>query len=384
MRFLHTADWHLGKILHGHSRAVEQEQVLAEILEIARREKIDCVLVAGDLFESQAPPPEAERLVYNFFAELLSARIAAVVIGGNHDHPRRLAAARELLDPLHIHVRPEPARPHEGGVVTLERGGEQARIAVLPFVTERKIVGYCQMMAPEDTWYATYADKVARMCAVLAESFSSSAVNLFLAHLSLFGAEASGTERAIHLGQPYSVSAPRLPGGAHYIALGHLHRPQEIPAPSPCFYAGSPIQLDFGELGQAKRVVVIEAHPGRPAHCESVPLISGRSLRAVRGTLPELEALRDEVASDLLRVTLVTDGPLPGAAELLRLRLPNALDVHLDYPRAAQSQEQAPRSQLPPEELFAEFIRRRDGAPPAQQLREAFRELSYEVARAAG
>ena len=87
MRFLHTGDWHVGKPLRGRSRLDEQEAVLAEILEIASRERIDCVLLAGDIFDSSSPPPDAERLVYNFFAELIGRGTEAVVIGGNHDHP---------------------------------------------------------------------------------------------------------------------------------------------------------------------------------------------------------------------------------------------------------------------------------------------------------
>ena len=90
MRFLHTADWHVGKTLFGRSRLEEQQRVVAEIVEIARREAIDCVLLAGDVFESLAPTGDAERLVCDALAEFAGGGIATVLIGGNHDHPRRL------------------------------------------------------------------------------------------------------------------------------------------------------------------------------------------------------------------------------------------------------------------------------------------------------
>src|SRR5437867_10136167 len=206
MRFLHTSDWHIGKPLRGRSRLDEQEAVLGEILQIGLRERIDCLLVSGDVFDSQAPPPEAERLAYNFFAELVRARIPAVVIGGNHDHPKRLGALRQLLDPLQMFFRPEPVRPSDGGIIQLEKNGEKACIAVLPFVTERKIVDACRLMDPEESWYTEYAENVCRMCQKLSESFSGQTVNLLMAHLYAFGAQSSGSERAIHVAQPYAVS----------------------------------------------------------------------------------------------------------------------------------------------------------------------------------
>jgi len=199
MRLLHTSDWHVGKMLRGRSRLEEQEAVRSEILDIARRERVDCVFVTGDIFDSQVPSPDVERLVYNFFADLLGAGIAAVIIGGNHDHPKRLAALRQLLDPLKIYIRPEPSAPSDGGVIEFAKNGEKATIAVLPFVPEKKIVDVCQMMAPEHTWYQAYEERVGQMCEKLTESFSTTTINILLAHLYVSGAQTSGSERDIHV-----------------------------------------------------------------------------------------------------------------------------------------------------------------------------------------
>src|ERR1035441_3082906 len=99
MRFLHTADWHVGKTLLGRSRLGEHEQVAAEIVDIARRERVDCVLIAGDIFDSPAPTADAQRVVCDALAEIAGAGMAAVIVGGNHDH-RRLAALRKLAGRL--------------------------------------------------------------------------------------------------------------------------------------------------------------------------------------------------------------------------------------------------------------------------------------------
>jgi DNA repair protein SbcD/Mre11 len=166
------------------------------------------------------------------------------------------------------------------------------------------------------------------MIEVLARSFSPATINILMAHLFAFGAETSGSEWAIHTGLPYAISPARFPTTAQYIALGHLHRPQDIGAsPVPCAYAGSPLQLDFGEQGQQTRVVLIEARPNRPVHIESIPLSAGRNLRDVEGRIDEIEAMAASLSSDYFRVTVITDGPVPGLADQIRMRLPNALNL---------------------------------------------------------
>lgn len=337
MRFLHTGDWHVGKMLKGRSRQDEHEAVLAEIVDIARRERVDALLIGGDTFESVAPAPEAERLVYSTLAECVSAGIPIVLIGGNHDHPRRLAALTRLLDRLSIFIRPEPCRPADGGVIELPSRdrSEVARVGVLPFVQEPRIVDACRLFDPAEQWYQAYAERVARMLAVLAQGFLPSTVNLLMAHLLVDGARVGGGERQLHLGQIYAVTPQQLPDNAQYIALNHLHRPQRVATAAWTEYSGSPLQLDFGEVDQAKRVVLVEAHPGRPVEVRSVPLIAGRRLVDVAGTLDELRAQADSLRGAYLRVELRAPRPEPGLGARVREILPDTLEVRLVYTEAA-------------------------------------------------
>jgi exonuclease SbcD len=377
MRFLHTSDWHLGKTLKGRSRADEHEAALSEILDLIEREKIDCVLITGDIFDSQAPPPDAERLAFNFFSKLRRLNVEAVVIGGNHDHPKRLAASRDVLGLLDIHVRPDPARPADGGIIEIEKDGEKALVAVLPFVTAGKIEDATTLMGPEVARYQAYSERISAICGVLTESFSSKTINLLLAHMYVDGSETSRSEREIHIAKPYAVSAQRFPSTAHYIALGHLHRPQEISAPSRTLYAGSILQLDFGEREQKKRVVIIDAHPGKPAKIKSYPLKSGRQLREVTGTLDQLRARAETFGDDWLRVTVKVEIPLPGIADSVREILPNTLEVRLDYPHIdPQTIEMAGTDPL---ELFSRFYKRQRAAEPPQTITKLFSTL-YEEA----
>jgi exonuclease SbcD len=343
---------------------------------------VDAVLIAGDVFDSPAPPAEAEKLVYDFLARLLPERIACVLIAGNHDHPRKLAALAELLEGLRIFVRADVRPPDEGGVVRVPSrdGSEEARVAVLPFVPERRIVDACQLLGPEHEWYEQYARRLEQVLARLTAGFTPATVNLVVGHLLISGARVGTGERPLHLGEVYGVNAQQLPANAQYIALGHLHRPQELLAPSRTLYSGSILELDFGETEQGKRVVVVDALPGRAASVESVPLAAGRRLRDVTGTLAELGALAGATGDDYLRVGVKVDGPVPGVAEQVRELLPNALDVRLLYERSERAPAAVTQG-LSPAQLFVEFHTRRNGAPPPAEMEKLFHDTYDEAAR---
>jgi exonuclease SbcD len=384
MRFLHTADWHIGKPLRGRSRMDEYAGALDEVARIAVAGQVDAVLMAGDVFDSPAPPPEAEKLVYDFLARLLPERIACVLIAGNHDHPRRIAALTSILEGLRIHVRAEVQPPADGGIVAVASrdGREQARIAVLPFVPERRIVEACSMMDAERRWYDAYARRIEQILAALVEGLTPATVNLLLAHLLIDGARVGTGERPLHTAESYGVRAEQLPSSVQYIGLGHLHRPQEVLAPAPTLYSGSLIELDFGEKEQEKRVVLLEARPGRAVSVESVPLTAGRPLRDVSGTLEELRRMAPGLGEAHLRVRVKAPGPLPGLAAQVREILPSALDVSVDHPRLAPPREggEMRRTGLEPAELFRSYYRRRHQADSPPELVRLF-EAIYEEAR---
>jgi exonuclease SbcD len=385
LRFLHTSDWHVGKTLRGRSRSDEFAAALEQVAGIAKDAKVDAVLVAGDVFDSPAPPPEAERLVYDFLARLLAEGIPAVVIGGNHDHPKKLAALARLLEGLRIHVRPEVRRPDDGGVVGIQSRDrkQEARVACLPFVPERRVFDACAVMGDSKDWYEKYAENVAALLHALTAGLTPTTVNVALAHVLVEGARAGSGVRPLHLGEIYGLNAQRLPSNVQYIGLGHLHRPQEILAPSKTCYAGSLIELDFGEKEQEKRVVVVEADPGGAARIESVPLTAGRGLRDVAGSLEELQKAARTAGDAYLRVTARVVAPLPNLAEQVKELFPNALEVKVEYPR------ETPRTpatgdirKLSPEQLFADFCRKRNGAAPSGELLGLFRRLHEEASQA--
>ncbi len=389
MRLLHTGDWHLGKALRHHRRDQEFEAVLQEVLDIARLERVDCLLVAGDVFDSTVPPPEAERLAFEFFRELAGARIPAVIIGGNHDHPRRMNAFGRVLELVGIHVLGEPVPPEQGGVITLPSrdGSQQAVIALFPWMSERRVRTWEGLLRGEGQ--SDYANTVGDLLQQAQRFFRRDAVNVLLAHVlvdgALVGGEAAG-ERPLHMGQVYAVPPQRLPM-ADYVALGHVHRHQEVrAAPTRAVYAGSLLQLDFGEEGQRKCVVLVEAEPGRGVtHLEPIRLGKVRELRTLGlpdRPLPLEELARLQEAADLqdayLRVFVKVDKPFPGLAQQVREALPNAVEVVPVYPR----QPQAPArrlSDLTPAQLVSTYHRQVYGADPDPELLSLFQRLWDEV-----
>lgn len=364
MKILHTGDWHAGKALRGRSRAAEHVAALEEIAEVARREAVDLVLVAGDLFDSSAPSPEAERIVYRALLDLSTAGAKVVVISGNHDNPRRLDAIAPLFEPGNVIVRPDAVSADDGGVLDFVVGsGERVVLALLPWVSKRYVVSADHLMATDaDDHAATYKARVASIVAALTAPFGTDSVNLLCGHLAVEGAAPGGGERAAQTIFEYQVSATIFPGNAHYVALGHFHRPQKIAAPCPVHYCGSPLQLDFSDTDAAKSALIIEAAPGTPATVRTVELTAGRRLRTVEGTLEQLAELvnRDD---DFLRVR-VREPARAGLADEVRELLPNAIDVTIapDLQGARAAMAGIDRASGAPHDLFAEYLTERNAA----------------------
>jgi len=356
VKILHTSDWHVGRTIRGRSRADEHRAVLAEISGIAATEAVDLILVAGDLFDVVAPSPESEQIVFRALLDL--AGIAPVVIvAGNHDHPRRLEAVAPLLELGRVQVGATLRRPEEGGVITVDtESGQRARIALVPFVGQRAIVSAGDLMALDpDQHGGKYAGRLAAVISKLTEGISLDQVNLVVAHLMVAGGTLGGGERSAHTIFDYAVSAQTFDGSLSYVALGHLHRAQKVPAAGPVWYSGSPLQMDFGESEDHKAVLLVEAEPGVPARVREVPLSAGRRLLRLRGTLEQIASLQDEVGDAYLRIELEETARV-GLADEVRELFPDAVDVTIATPEEARVAAPPARLGRPPQELFTEYL----------------------------
>ena len=363
MRILHTSDWHVGKVLKGRDRHDEHIAVLGSIVRTARDEDVDVVLVAGDLFETSAPNPQAQGLVMRTLMALREDGRLVVAIAGNHDNQGLIDAVyRPVLGELGLHVLGTPKRPDAGGTLTLRtRGGEDLRVAALPYLSHRYAVRAAEVLLHETAEHTLdYARRVSQLVRLLTSDFTSDTVNVVMTHVTLLGGRRGGGEREAASTLDYELPASMFPATAHYAALGHLHRQQEIAAACPAFYSGSPLAIDFGEEANESVALVVTAEPGIRADVRPVPVTGGRALRTLRGTLDEVIAAGEQAGDAYLRVVLAEPGRA-GLGDLVRDKLPNVLEVQLDeqyrpQPGAAAAGPRASRVGRTPLELFGDYL----------------------------
>lgn len=372
MKFLHTADWHVGRTIRGRSRDDEHVSVLAEIATIARDEQVDLILVAGDIFDTGAPAAAAEEIVYRVLLEMAEAA-PVVIVAGNHDSPARLRAVAPLLRLGRVVVGSQVLRPDEGGTITIP--GLPIRIALVPFIGKRGIVRVEEILALDTReLIGEYAGRVQRIIQALCEEMTTDSINILVGHLMVLGGKTGGGERIAHLFD-YAIPALSFPGHLSYVALGHLHRAQRVPAPAPIWYSGSPLQLDFGEEDDAKSVAIVEVEPGLPARVELRPLRSGKKLRTLRGSLAEVTTQAGEVGDDYLRIDL-EEKARTGLADEVRELFPGAVEVRLATVEPRSDHMNPRRLGRDPSELFKEYLTSRNVEDHA--LVELFDELLAE------
>jgi DNA repair protein SbcD/Mre11 len=362
MKILHTSDWHVGKVLKGRDRCDEHEAVLRSLVATARDEDVDLVLVAGDLFETAAPSAKAQGLVMRCLLALRGDGRQVVVIGGNHDNQALLDSVyRPVLGELGLHVLGTPKRPDGGGLLRLRtRGGDAVNVAALPFLSHRYAVRAAEVLLHEASQHSQdYAGHVTEIVRLLTEGFTPDAVNVIMAHATLLGGRRGGGERDVQTTLDYELPASMFPPTTHYVALGHLHRQQEISGPCPVHYCGAPLNIDFGEGANEPAALVVTATPDIRADARPVPVTGGRRLKTLRGTLDQVIEEGERAGDAYLRVVLA-ESARAGLGDLVREKLPNTLEVTLDdahRPRpGARTSSGAPRAGRGPLELFGDYL----------------------------
>jgi len=384
MKILHTADWHAGRVLHGQPRTSEIREALREVAELARTEAVDLVLVAGDLYDTRNPGAEAEAAVYEFFKTLGDAGIPSVVIAGNHDAPGRLDAASGLLGLAGVHVFGEPKVASQGGVFTLNVGGETARVAALPFVSERRIVKVHELLGGDPGgWRESYREGMRKLIGNLSASFRPDAVNLMMLHTTTEGARLAHSEYEFHCTDSYTLHPDLFPEVCNYVALGHIHMPQRVQGlpENAGRYAGSLIQLDFGEQGDAKYVYILEARAGKPTQTLKEHAVqSGKRLKRVSVARDELDRRLSDLEWDgWLKLSIKLDRPDPGLKDRLKRDYPNLLVVEQLLPERERAEARGTdQRSLSLVDAYAQFYDDERASALPDDLRDAFSRLYAE------
>lgn len=403
MKILHTGDWHLGKRLSDYGRIQEQRDVLAELVQLADAESVDLVLVAGDLFDTFNPTPEAEDLLYSTLKQLTAdGKRPVVAIAGNHDNPERIEAQDHFGRECGIVFSGFPQteiRSHAlscdaqllqsaPGFVELKLPNQQAPVRIIntPYANESRMRAFFGITNPEDE----LRQSLQTHWQELADRFmDDQGVNLLLAHLFVMKRggekpEESDDERSIlQVGGAAVMYSDMVPQQVQYAALGHLHRYQQIPGgPCPVVYCSSPLAYSFAESDQQKYAVVVDADPGKPVSVTPVPLKTGKRLLRPKFTaVPEAVEWLQQHQDCYTEITVQTTTFL-NSEELRQLRDAHPSLVAIVPDVRQLSVEAAPKTKptidlsQPIEDLFADYFRSKNkGLIPNERLKGLFREI---------
>jgi exonuclease SbcD len=318
-RFIHTADWHLGRLLAGMRLTDDQAFALDGLVELVRDTRPDAVLVSGDVYDRAVPPPEAVELLDDTLTRLAETGAAIVLIAGNHDSPERIGFGSRLLARSGVHVA-GPVGPETLSVL-IEAEDGPVRVWMLPYADPALI-----RCALQDDALRGHDEAVGAMIDRVCARFAPGERNVLVGHEFVAGGiETTDSERPLTVGGTAQVARERFKG-FDYVALGHLHRPQSVGGAS-VRYAGSLLKYSVAEVGHAKSVSLTDlgaagAQPG----IEEVALPVRRDVRCVSGTLAELVGIAPTSGRDDYVQALLTDtGPLFDPMAELRSVYPNCI-----------------------------------------------------------
>jgi exonuclease SbcD len=375
MRLLHTSDWHLGRRLHGVELLAEQAAFLAWLLELAASEGADAVLVSGDVYDRAQPGADAIALMDRTVAAFARARIPLVITSGNHDSAVRLQYAGEVLAEAGIHLRTCVEQVTEPVLLSDDLG--QVGVYGIPFVLPDAVVAQLDVERSH-----------AAVLGVLAERIRTDAAArglrrvVVMAHAFVTGGSACESEREIRVGGVGDTPAEVF-DGVSYVALGHLHGPQEVRlagSPTVVQYSGSPLAFSFSERNHVKSVTVVDIDGLGTVSTRRVAAPVPRPLVQVSGRLSDL---LDRARGDLaglaeawVKVVLTDPGRLANPMEQLRAHWPHTLvlefaperaDAPLGLTRMTEASD--------PVEICAEFVTAVSGAPPSRVQRGVLTEV---------
>ncbi len=317
MKILHTSDWHLGRSLYGRKRYEEFTAFLEWLVHTIEEEKVDVLLVAGDVFDTTTPSNRAQGLYYRFLCRVADSCCRhVVVIGGNHDSPSFLNAPRELLRTLNVHVVGAVGDSLEDEVIVLYNGGRpEALVCAVPYLRDKDI----RRVEPGETiddknrklveGIKEHYGKVVSLAQEKCRSISQTTMDsesrgpqpkpfmIGMGHLFTTGGKTIDGDgvRELYVGSLAHVGVEIFPASLDYLALGHLHVPQMVGGAEHIRYSGSPIPMGYGEANQEKKVVLVELEEDSSPKIQELSVPCFQELVRIAGTLDEILARVEEL-----------------------------------------------------------------------------------------
>lgn len=323
MKLLHTADLHIGKVVNEFSMLSDQEHILDQLLQIIEEEKVDGLIIAGDVYDRSIPPADAVTVLDNFLSKLIERNIKVFLISGNHDSPERIGFASTILQSKGLYI----SSNFNGEVkkVTLEDKYGNVNLYLLPFMKPATIKYY-----RKNENIVTYEDGVKALVDTL--EIDNKERNILVTHHFITNAgrkpELSDSETMISLGGIDNIDASVF-DDFDYVALGHIHRAQEI-GKKHIRYAGSPIKYSFSEVFHQKSVALIELSEKGEINITLKELKPLHNMRKIKGKLFDLiseEVYKESETTDYIQATLTDENELIDPIGTLRSVYPNIMQI---------------------------------------------------------
>ncbi len=370
MKIIHLSDLHLGKRVNEFSMLEEQEYILKEIIGVIRSEAPDCVVIAGDVYDKSVPPAEAVTLFDDFLCSLSELDIHVFIISGNHDSPERIAFGSRLMDGSGIHFSPVYSGETEPFI--LSDGFGEVEIYMLPFIRPISVRRFF-----ESAEISSYTDAVNAAIDAMNIDFDSPSRKILITHQFVTGASCCDSED-ISVGGSDNVDSSAF-DGFDYVALGHLHGPQNI-GDERLRYCGTPLKYSFSEVNHVKSVTVVEMAEKGSISVRTVPLVPLHDMRELKGEFDEITGLGR--SDDYLHITLTDENEIPEAMGRLRLLYPNIMKLDYDNSRTrciSEAELIADTRKKTPLEQFTDFYRQRNGSSMSEEQLEFTKELIGEI-----
>lgn len=382
MKFLHTADLHIGKKLFEQSLLEEQRHILDEIYRVALEEKVDAMVIAGDVYDRAVPSAEAVSLLDDFLTRLIGEKIPVLMISGNHDSPERVAFADRILEKQGLYIAGEYEQPPKTVVLEDEYG--PVSFVLLPFV-KNAVVGA-----------ENAADTVERILSATPMTMSLNQRYVLVTHFFVAGMsgeqpELSDSEDRGTVGGLDAVPSSLFQSFS-YAALGHIHKPQHMGGRK-VYYAGSPLKYSFSEWKTEKSVNLVELGEKQKVTVRRVPLKPLHDLRCLKGRLEDLmapETVEENRAGagccdgleDYFQITLTNTEELVDPMGTLRSVYPNVLQIIME--KNLRDADEVYESRLTGRrkgtaELFGEFYELLRGEPMDAMRAEIVRDVAEQV-----
>lgn len=361
MKLMHLSDLHLGKRLNEFSLLEDQACILHQITQLARDERPDGILIAGDLYDKPVPPAEAVSLLDRFLSDLAATGAQVFVISGNHDSAERLAFGARLMAGSGVHLAPV----YQGEVtpITLHDADGPVDIFLLPFLK----AAHLRRFFPEE---AIDSDNDAIACAIRHMKLCPNHRSVLVAHQLVLGAARCDSEE-ISLGGAEGVSADVF-APFDYVALGHLHGGQNVAGPR-VRYCGTPLPYSFSEVNHRKSVTMAELGPQGELSLRLLPLTPLRKMAELRGdymTLTSRSFYQDQPTDAYLHITLTDEEEIPNAVGRLRVIYPYLMKLTYDNTRSRARNMLTPGEAAPersPLSLFGDFYQLQNGRPMSEE-----------------